>query len=176
MFNLWLIFVRLYYFPLFLNHFISDRWPFWYMLQILNILFITIGIRKNEFEPVTKTANIITITSRKGGVGKTAITSLLARYLTEIEGKKVLAVHLDDRGDVASILNKDKLSNGHASIAELLLVAEQEDSVQDTYDQVVIYADLEKSKNWNNNGGRLYLIPTKPAQDSILPETNPSLL
>ena len=37
-----------------------------------------------------KRAKIITITSRKGGVGKTAITSLLARYFTEVEGKKVL--------------------------------------------------------------------------------------
>ncbi len=146
------------------------------MLQILNILFIPIGIQKNEFEPVSKTAKIITIASRKGGVGKTAITSLLARYLTEIEGKKAVVVDLDDRGDVASLLNKDKLSNGRASIAELLLVAEQEDSVQDAYDQVVVFADLDKSKNRNNSGGRLYLIPTKPAQDSILPETNPSLL
>jgi len=39
---------------------------------------------------VDKRAKIITITSRKGSVGKTAITSLLARYFTEVEGKKAL--------------------------------------------------------------------------------------
>ena len=123
-----------------------------------------------------KRAKIITITSRKGGVGKTAITALLARYFTEVEGKKVLVVDLDGRGGVTSLLNKDKLSNGYASIAELLLVAEQGDSVQDAYDQVVVDTGLEKSKNWSDNGGRLYLIPAKPALDSILPEIDPSLL
>jgi len=125
---------------------------------------------------VDKRAKIITITSKKGGVGKTAITALLARYFTEVEGKKVLVVDLDGRGGVTSLLSKDKLSNGHASIAELLLVAEQGESVQDAYDQVVVDTGLEKSKNWSDKGGRLYLIPAKPALDSILPEIDPSLL
>lgn len=125
---------------------------------------------------MTKRAKIITITSRKGGVGKTAITSLLARYFTEVEGKKVLVVDLDGRGGITSLLCKNKLSNARAGITELLLVAEQGDSVQDAYDQIVVDTGLEKSKNWNDNGGGLYIIPSKPALDNVLPDKDPFLL
>jgi cellulose biosynthesis protein BcsQ len=127
---------------------------------------------------VDKRAKIITISSRKGGVGKTAITSLLARYMTEVEGKKVLVVDFDGRGGITSLLNKKTKGVGKddMSIAEMLLVAEQQGNVRDAYDQAVIETGLENSKNWDDNGGSLYLIPSKPALDSIIPESDPALL
>ena len=125
-----------------------------------------------------KRAKIITISSRKGGVGKTAITSLLARYMTEVEGKKVLVVDFDGRGGITSLLNKktNGIGKDDMSIAEMLLVAEQQGNVRDAYDQAVIETGLENSKNWDDNGGSLYLIPSKPALDSIIPESDPALL
>jgi cellulose biosynthesis protein BcsQ len=125
---------------------------------------------------VTKRAKIVTITSRKGGVGKTAITSLLARYFTEVEGKKVLVVDFDGRGGISSLLHAKKVSSDHMSIAEMLLVAEQEDNIQDAYAQAVIETGLEIRNNWKDNGGKLYLIPSKPALDSVLSNKDPSLL
>jgi len=127
---------------------------------------------------VEKRAKIITISSRKGGVGKTAITSLLARYMTEVEGKKVLVVDFDGRGGITSLLNKktNGIGKDDMSIAEMLLVAEQQGNVRDAYDQAVIETGLENSKNWDDNGGSLYLIPSKPALDSIIPESDPALL
>ena len=125
---------------------------------------------------MNKRAKIITITSKKGGVGKTAVTSLLARYLTEVEGKKVLVVDFDGRGGITSLLNHKTIGKDDMSIAEMLLVAEQQGNVQDAYDQTVIETGLENSKNWDDNGGSLYLIPSKPALDSIIPELDPALL
>ncbi len=125
---------------------------------------------------MTKRAKIVTITSRKGGVGKTAITSLLARYFTEVEGKKVLVVDFDARGGISSLLHDKPINSEHMSIAEVLLVAKQQGNVQDAYDQAVIETGLEKSNNWEDTGGRLYLLPAKPALDSVLPDMDPSLL
>lgn len=125
---------------------------------------------------MTKRAKIVTITSRKGGVGKTAITSLLARYFTEVEGKKVLVVDFDARGGVSSLLHNKPINSEHMSIAEVLLVAKQQGNVQDAYDQAVIETGLEKSSNWEDTGGSLYLLPSKPALDSVLPDMDPSLL
>ena len=87
---------------------------------------------------MTKLAKIITVTSRKGGVGKTAITSLLARYFTEVEGKKVLVVDFDARGGITSLLYKKPVKTSDTHIAELLLAADQQDNIKDAYDQAVV--------------------------------------
>lgn len=131
---------------------------------------------ERDLAPVTKRAKIVTVTSRKGGVGKTAITSLLARYFTEVEGKKVLVVDFDARGGITSLLYKKPINNDDMSIAEMLLVADQKDNIQDAYAQTVVETGLENNKNWENNGGSLYLLPSKPALDSVLPNKDTSLL
>ncbi|MCJ7771735.1 MAG: ParA family protein [Desulfobacterales bacterium] len=123
-----------------------------------------------------KRAKIITITSRKGGVGKTAVTSLLARYFTEVEGKKVLVVDFDARGGISSLLSGRPIKTDDLSIVELLMVADQEQNVQDAFEQAIVETGLEKSKNWKDNGGKLYLLPAKPALDTVIPDKDPHLL
>ena len=131
---------------------------------------------EKDLNLVTKRAKIVTVTSRKGGVGKTAITSLLARYFTEVEGKKVLVVDFDARGGISSLLYKKPINNDDMSIAEMLLVADQQKNIQDAYAQTVVETGLEKNKNWEDNGGSLYLLPSKPALDNVLPDKDPALL
>jgi CO dehydrogenase nickel-insertion accessory protein CooC1 len=70
---------------------------------------------------VDKRAKIITITSRKGGVGKTAITSLLARYFTEVEGKKVLG---------GMIVNQSRGTNWEKSYIEKYTVETTEQGLR----------------------------------------------
>lgn len=123
-----------------------------------------------------KKAKIITITSRKGGVGKTAVTSLLARYFTEVEGRKVLVVDLDARGGISSLLYRKPVKTEDLSIVELLQVADLQGNIQDAYDQAVIATGMEKSKNWEDNGGSLYLLPAKPALDTVIPDMDPDML
>lgn len=131
---------------------------------------------ERDLDLVIKRAKIVTVTSRKGGVGKTAITSLLARFFTEVEGKKVLVVDFDARGGISSLLYNKPINNDAMSIAEMLLVADRQGNIQDAYDQTVVETGLEKSKNWEDNGGSLYLLPSKPALDNVLSEKDPSLL
>ncbi len=71
----------------------------------------------------TNRAKVVTITSRKGGAGKTAITSLLARYLVEIENRKVLVVDFDGRGGITSLFNHKPVTATTPSIVELLLAS-----------------------------------------------------
>lgn len=123
-----------------------------------------------------KRAKIITITSRKGGVGKTAVTSLLARYFTEVEGKKVLVVDFDGRGGISSLLSGKPIKTDDLSIVELLMVTDQEQNVQDAFEQAVVETGIEKSENWTDNGGTLYLLPAKPALDNVIPDKDPRLL
>lgn len=121
-------------------------------------------------------AKIVAITSRKGGVGKTVITSLMARYFTEVEGKKVLVVDFDARAGISSIFYEKPFDSSDMSIAEMLLVAYEKGNIQDAYSQTVLDTGMEKSKHWEDNGGRLFLIPSKPALESVLIDKNSSLL
>ncbi len=121
-------------------------------------------------------AKIVTITSRKGGVGKTVCTSLLARYFTEVEGKKVVVVDFDGRGGITSVLHNKPIQNQEMSVSELLLVAFEQGDVREVLARALIETRLEKSKHWEDNGGSLYLLPSKPSLDTILPGKNSSLL
>lgn len=124
----------------------------------------------------TKRAKIISITSLKGGAGKTAITSILARYFTEIEGKQVLVVDFDGRGGITSLFNHEPVTATTPSIVELLLQANQQLSLDDLFSQTVIPIENNDTLSWNKNGGRLYLIPSKPFLDDILIGRKPILL
>lgn len=117
----------------------------------------------------TKIAKIVTITSRKGGAGKTAITSLLARYLAEIENKKVLVVDFDGRGGITSLLYKEPVTRQTPSIVEIILETNQRQVPKESFSQALIHTKLETRKSWRKNRGSIYLIPSRPDLDHVLP-------
>ncbi|MFO7942911.1 MAG: AAA family ATPase [Anaerolineales bacterium] len=119
---------------------------------------------------------IVAVTSRKGGVGKTVSTSLLARYFTEVEGKSVVIVDLDARGGITSLLHDQPISKNEKSVVEILTAVHQQESVRDLFTKALIETGLEKSKHWDDNGGSLYLLPSKPSLDSVLSEKPATLL
>jgi cellulose biosynthesis protein BcsQ len=47
---------------------------------------------------------VVTVTSMKGGVGKTTIAAMLARYLTLRDQKKIIVLDMDPQGGASSIL------------------------------------------------------------------------
>lgn len=124
----------------------------------------------------TKIVKIITITSRKGGAGKTAITSLLARYLVEIENKKVLIVDFDGRGGITSLFHHDPITATTPSIVELLMEAAQQRDLTEIFSQATIQINTNSNFNWEDNGGTLYLLPSKPILDDFLIRRNTTLL
>ncbi len=125
---------------------------------------------------MTDRAKIVTITSRKGGVGKTVSTSLLARYFAEVEGKKVVVIDFDGRGGITSVLHNKTIQDQELSISEILITAFEQGDVRDVFRHALIDTGLTKSKHWQDNGGTLYLLPAKPSLDNILVGKNSSLL
>jgi hypothetical protein len=61
---------------------------------------------------------ILTITSMKGGVGKTTISAMLARYASEIAPRPVLVVDLDPQAGISTILLGGKIKG--PTIADIL--------------------------------------------------------
>ena len=123
-----------------------------------------------------KCAKVVTIASFKGGAGKTAITSLLARYFVEIEGRKVLVIDFDGRGGITSMLHKEALTKDTLSIAEMMMDIYQYIDPHDTFNQAVIDINIEESCHWRNNGGSLHLLPSKPNLDDVLSRNTLNLL
>ena len=121
-------------------------------------------------------AKIVTVASQKGGVGKTVITSLLARYLTEVEGKNVIVIDLDSQGGITSLLWDKPITHLELSIVEVLKAAARYGDARDVFTSSLIKTGLEKSKHWQDNGGCLYLLPSKPSLDRIASENYLSLL
>ena len=62
---------------------------------------------------------IIAICNQKGGVGKTAVATELARHLT-LEGRKVLLVDMDPQASATSILGVDRADDDTPAIFDLL--------------------------------------------------------
>ena len=62
---------------------------------------------------------IIAICNQKGGVGKTAVATELARHLT-LEGRKVLLVDMDPQASATSILGVDRTDDDAPTIFDLL--------------------------------------------------------
>ena len=121
-------------------------------------------------------AKVITLKSRKGGVGKTACTGLLARYFVEVEGKNVVVIDLDARGGVTSLLTDVNLGEEDLSISEVIQAAGNQGNFQDIFNQSIFDTDLSKNKNWIDNGGRLFLLPSKRNLDTVLANNHFSLL
>jgi cellulose biosynthesis protein BcsQ len=124
----------------------------------------------------TNRAKVVTITSRKGGAGKTAITSLLARYLVEIEKRKVLVVDFDGRGGITSLFHHDPITATTPSIVEYLMEAYQQKDLTEIFSQSTIQINTNRKFNWKDNGGSLYLLPSKPILDNFLTRVNFTLL
>jgi len=101
-------------------------------------------------------SKVITLTSRKGGVGKTACTGLLARYFVEVEGKNVVVIDLDARGGVTSLLTDVSLGEEDLSISEVIQTAGNQSNFQDVFNQSIFDTGLSKNKNWVDNGGKAF--------------------
>lgn len=121
-------------------------------------------------------SKVITFASRKGGVGKSTCVALLARYYAEVEGRKVIIIDLDARGGATYLLTHVDLGKEDLSISEVIQVASNQGNFQDVFNQAVIDTGLSKNKNWVDNGGRLFLLPSKPNLDTVLASTHHSLL
>lgn len=124
----------------------------------------------------TNRAKIVTITSRKGGAGKTAITSLLARFLVEIENRKVLVIDFDGRGGITSLFHHDPITATTPSIVELLVEATQQKDLTEIISASTIKINTNSNFNWEENSGALYLLPSKPTLDDFLSQGNLNLL
>ncbi len=98
-------------------------------------------------------AKIITILSRKGGAGKTAITSLMARYFAEIEAKDVLIIDFDGRGGLTSLFHHEPVTNTSSSIVELILQANQRLNINDLFFQSVLQIENSITSKWKKNRG-----------------------
>lgn len=118
----------------------------------------------------------IAIASMKGGVGKTAITQILARYFVEIEGRKVLVVDFDGRGGLTSVLYHHAITIDSKSVVEFLQVASLGSNPEETFQDARIKLDVINKFKWEDNGGALYLLPCKPFLDDLLPLVDSSLL
>ena len=121
-------------------------------------------------------AKVISFASRKGGVGKTVCTGLMARYFTEVEGKNVIVIDLDGRGGVTSLLANVNTGKEDLSISEVIQTAGNQRNFQDVFRQSIFDTGLSKNKNWSDNGGKLFLLPSKPNLETVLSNNHSSLL
>lgn len=121
-------------------------------------------------------AKVISFASRKGGVGKTVCTGLMARYFTEVEGKNVVVIDLGGRGGVTSLLANVSAGKEGLSISEVIQTAGNQRNFQDVFRQSIFDTGLSKNKYWSDNGGKLFLLPSKPNLETVLANNHSSLL
>ena len=121
-------------------------------------------------------AKVISFASRKGGVGKTVCTGLMARYFTEVEGKNVVVIDLDGRGGVTSLLANVSAGKEGLSISEVIQAAGNQRNFQDVFRQSIFDTGLSKNKYWSDNRGQLFLLPSKPNLETVLSNNHSSLL
>ena len=125
---------------------------------------------------MSSAAKIITFTSRKGGVGKTVCTTLLARYYAEVEGKQVIVVDFDASCGITSIFYDRPIGEGDISIVELLQLNENYQDVQDALAEALIETGMEESSHWESSGGKIYLLPSKETLGQVIVQANPYAL
>jgi len=118
-------------------------------------------------------AKVIAIASLKGGSGKTSITSLLARYYAEVEGKQVLVIDFDSGAGLTSLLYDSHIKAEVPSIVEVLEDVMHYTNPYESYQQAIIQTRHQYD---NSNQGSIYLLPSKPALDNLLVGTNRNLL
>lgn len=66
---------------------------------------------------------VVTVASMKGGVGKTTIASMLARYLSLMNKKKIILVDMDPQGGASSILLGGTVK--HPTLVDVLRLEEE---------------------------------------------------
>lgn len=125
---------------------------------------------------MSSAAKIVTFTSRKGGVGKTVCTTLLARYYAEAEGRQVIVVDFDASCGITSIFYDRPFGEGDISIVELLQLNENNQDVRDALAEALIETGMEESSHWESNGGKIYLLPSKETLDQVIVQANPYAL
>lgn len=125
---------------------------------------------------MSSAAKIITFTSRKGGVGKTVCTTLLARYYAEVEDKQVIVVDFDASCGITSIFYDQPLGEEDLSIVELLQLNEDNQDVQDAFAEALIETGMEESSHWESSGGKIYLLPSKETLDQVIVQASPYAL
>ena len=118
-------------------------------------------------------AKVVAITSLKGGSGKTSLTSLLARYYAEAEGKQVLVVDYDSGAGLTSLLYDQHIKEETASIVEVLFEVRHYVNPSDTFQQAIIPTG---HPNREKDQGSIFLLPSKPALDDLLAGTSRNLL
>jgi len=118
-------------------------------------------------------AKVVAITSLKGGSGKTSLTSLLARYYAEVEGKQVLAIDFDSGAGLTSLLYDQIIKDETASIVEVLEDVMHYANPSESFYQAIIQTRHQYN---NSNQGSIFLLPSKPALDNLLVGTKRNLL
>lgn len=119
---------------------------------------------------------IVAITSRKGGVGKSVSSMLLARYFTEIEGKRVVVIDLDPRGGITSALHDQPLRDQDPSISDVIATVRDGGNAADVFYQSLIRTKYETTELWKDGDGSLMLLPAKKSLESFLDVNSPFLL
>lgn len=118
-------------------------------------------------------AKIVAIASLKGGSGKTSLTSLLARYYAEVEGKQVLAVDFDSGAGLTSLLYDQYLGQETLSIVEVLQDVMHYVNPNESFQGSLIQTG---GPSRQKSQGSIYLLPSKPALYHLLARSNRNLL
>jgi len=114
-------------------------------------------------------AKVITVSTAKGGAGKTTTSTLLIRYLVEEMGKKVLAIDMDARGGLTGLLTVEgTLAKEAPSVATFLKTTHEQGNVGDAFRAAVMKSPLNENKHWRKNNGELYVLPSGPDLDAAL--------
>ena len=118
-------------------------------------------------------AKVVTIASLKGGSGKTSLTSLLARYYAESEGKQVLVVDFDSGAGLTTLLHDQFIKKESASIVEVLQDVMNYANPCECFQEAIIHTGYQYMES---NHGSIILLPSKPTLDKLLNGTNRNLL
>ena len=118
-------------------------------------------------------AKVVAIASLKGGSGKTSLTSLLARYYAEVEGKQVLVVDYDSGAGLTSLLHDQRIKDETPSIVEVLKEVLHYANPSETFQKAIIPTGHQSQEK---DQGSIFLLPSKPALDNLLAGTNRNLL
>ena len=118
-------------------------------------------------------AKVVAITSLKGGSGKTSLTSLLARFYAEVEGQQVLAVDFDSGAGLTSLLCDRHIGQETPSIVEMLLDVMHYVNPSESFQQALI---PNRQPSGPSSQGSIFLLPSKPALNTLLVRSNRNLL
>lgn len=116
-------------------------------------------------------AHKIAVVQRKGGVGKTLVSGLIAQWLAK-QGKKVLLIDTDPQGDAARCVGLEPQDALHRWLVDK---AAPETVIYGV--SKAVYSTPDEYEQTSGNGGDLWLLPSGPRTFSIpMQETNPFIM